>query len=157
MVTKGLRKVTKGCEETHKVDEKSSAYERLKFYQNICAIRRSIFRLTEEFDQRHIRLVSQMRDAARSAKQNIREGYSKDTAGEFAHSIRISRGSLDELKGDVGDCYEDGLIPRETYDALKKKLSITKFQMDRYLDALYRLDREGKWKSRFKRGIRNPS
>ena len=43
-----------------------------------------------------------MRDAARSAKQNIREGYLKGTLGEFKHSIRISQGSLEELAGDIG-------------------------------------------------------
>lgn len=135
--------VTKSYEE--------APYERLKFYQNISDIRRRVFEITEKFSGRHARLVSQMRDAARSAKQNIREGYRKDTGGEFAHSIRISRGSLDELQGDIGDCYEDGLIPKGEYDTLKRKLSVTKYQMDHYLDSLYRLDREGKWRTRFKR------
>lgn len=55
------------------------AYENLKFYQNICEIRRLIYKITKRFQKSHLRLVSQMRDAARSAKQNIREGYSKDT------------------------------------------------------------------------------
>ena len=49
------------------------------------------------------------------SKQNIREGYSKDTAGEFSHSIKISRGSLDELEGDFDDCFEDKLISKEKY------------------------------------------
>ena len=127
------------------------AYEKLKFYQNICEIRRLIYRLTERFHKTHMKLVSQMRDAARSAKQNIREGYSKDTAGEFGHSIRISRGSLDELEGDVDDCYEDQLINQAEHDALALLFRRTKYQMDRYLDALHRLAREGKWKSRFTR------
>ena len=56
-------------------------YENLKFYQNICLIRLSVYQITEEFSKIHLRLVSQMRDAARSAKQNIREGYRKDTVG----------------------------------------------------------------------------
>jgi len=92
-----------------------------------------------------------MRDAARSAKQNIREGYSKDTAGEFGHSIKISRGSLDELEGDIDDCYEDQLIPKEQYDCFKALFRRTKYQLDRYLDSLYKLNKEGKWKSRFRK------
>ena len=52
-------------------------YENLKFYQDICEIRRFIYKITERFNKTHLRLVSQMRDAARSAKQNIREGYRK--------------------------------------------------------------------------------
>ena len=128
----------------------AQAYEKLKFYQNICEIRRLIYRITERFIRSHIRLVSQMRDAARSAKQNIREGYSKDTVGEFSHSIKISRGSLDELEGDVDDCNEDKLITKEEYTYLKNLFRQTKYQIDRYLDSLYNLAKAGKWKSRFK-------
>ncbi len=91
-----------------------------------------------------------MRDSARSAKQNIREGYRKDTAGEFGHSIKISAGSLGELEGDIDDCFEDGLIAKEEYNGLKSLFRQTNFQIDHYLDSLYRLNREGKWKSRFK-------
>ena len=127
------------------------AYEKLKFYQNICEIRKMIYQLTEEFPRNHVRLVSQMRDAARSAKQNIREGYSKDTAGEFGHALRISRGSLDELEGDVDDCYEDQLCGKDERDMLKDLFRQTKYQMDHYLDALHKLDKAGRWKSRFHR------
>ena len=62
--------------------EKEMAYERLMFYQDICEIRRLIYGITERFRKTHLRLVSQMRDAARSAKQNIREGYRKGTIGK---------------------------------------------------------------------------
>jgi len=128
-----------------------AAYEKLKFYQNICKIRRLVYRITERFPKSLMRLVSQMRDSARSAKQNIREGYRKDTAGEFAHSIKISRGSLDELEGDVDDCFEDQLITKEEYDILKDLFRKTKYQIDHYLDSLSKLVREGKWKRRFKK------
>lgn len=110
------------------------AYERLRFYQNICEIRRIIYQITKRFEKSHLRLVGQMRDAARSAKQNIREGYRKDSAGEFARYIKISAGSLEELEGDVDDCREDRLVT----------------QVDQYLDSLYRMQREGRWKQRFK-------
>jgi len=90
-----------------------------------------------------------MRDAARSAKQNIREGYRKDSAGEFARGIKISMGSLNELEGDVDDCYEDGLISQKEYGELKDLFGKTNYQIDHYLDSLYRLNKEGKWKTRF--------
>ncbi|MBN3040676.1 MAG: four helix bundle protein [Candidatus Omnitrophica bacterium] len=126
-------------------------YENLKFYQNICEIRRIVNQITENFDGRYIRLVSQMRDAARSAKQNIREGYAKDTAGEFIRGIKISRGSLSELEGDIDDCFEDKLISKKEHDDLKGLISKTNYQIDRCVDSVYKLDREGKWKSRFKK------
>jgi len=128
-----------------------AAYEKLKFYQNICEIRRLIYHVTERFPRSHMRLVGQMRDSARSAKQNIREGYRKDTAGEFAHSIKISRGSLDELEGDVDDCFEDRLITKREYNLLKDLFGQTKYQIDHYLDSLSKLVKEGKWKTRFKK------
>jgi len=126
-------------------------YEQLRFYQNICEIRKIIVKLTKKFSNRHLRLVSQMNDAARSAKQNIREGYRKDTAGEFGKAIKISAGSLAELEGDVDDCLEDGLVQKTDYDTLKELFGKTNYQIDRYLDSLYKLDKEGKWKTRFKR------
>ncbi len=129
---------------------RQAAYEKLKFYQNICQVRRLIYKITQRFPKACIRLAGQMNDAARSAKQNIREGYRKDTVGEFSHSIKISAGSLEELEGDVDDCFEDGLITKEEFDTLKDLFGKTNYQIDHYLDSLHKLDKEGKWKSRFK-------
>ena len=128
---------------------KEAPYEKLKFYQNICLIRKLVFKITGGFGKSYMRLVSQMRDAARSAKQNIREGYRKDTAGEFGRSIKISAGSLNELEGDIDDCFEDELISEGEYSEFKDLLGRTNYQVDKYLDSLYKLNREGKWKSRF--------
>lgn len=130
---------------------KKAAYENLKFYQNICDIRKEVYRFTEKFPKNNVRLISQMRDAARSAKQNIREGYSKDSAGEFGHAIKISRGSLSELKGDIDDCKEDGLIEGKEHKSLTELVDFTIYLIDRYLDSLYKLEKSGKWKNRFNR------
>ncbi|MBU4305379.1 MAG: four helix bundle protein [Candidatus Omnitrophica bacterium] len=132
------------------MDNKKRPYENLRFYQNICEIRRLTYKITQQFDKINFKLIAQMRDAARSAKQNIQEGYQKDTFGEFSHGIKISRGSLKELEGDIDDCYEDGLITEKEYKTLKDLFGKTNFQIDRYLDALYKLEKEGKWKKRFK-------
>lgn len=129
------------------------AYENLKFYQNICEIRKMVYKITEKFERSNLRLTSQMRDAARSAKQNIREGYAKDSAGTFANSIKISRGSLEELEGDIDDLNEDGIIDKPSYSNLKNLIKLTYLQIDRYIDSLYKLDREGKWKTRFNRNL----
>ena len=60
-------------------------------------------------------------------------------------------GSLHELEGDIDDCFEDKLIAKEEYGKFKDLLGKTNYQIDRYLGSLYKLDKEGKWKSRFKR------
>jgi four helix bundle protein len=94
-----------------------------------------------------------MQDAARSAKQNIREGYSRDSAAEFVRYILISKGSISELEGDLDDCCEDGLIKNKDYDFLKDLISKTQFQIDKHIDSLYKLEKAGKWKVRFKRNL----
>lgn len=124
----------------------SRPYESLKFYKDICEIRRFIYLITERFAKSHLRLVSQMRDAARSAKQNIREGYRKGTLGEFIHSITISLGSLEELSGDVEDCKEDGLITEEEYLQFSKLYQSASYLSRQYLKSAYKMEREGTWK-----------
>lgn len=87
-----------------------------------------------------------MRDAARSAKQNIREGYRKGTLGEFVHSINISQGSLEELSGDMGDCKEDGLITKEEFDRFEELYRSASYMSTQYLKSLYKMERDGIWK-----------
>jgi len=130
-----------------RLHKKEAAYEKLKFYQDICEIRRLIYNISERFRKTHLRLVSQMRDAARSAKQNIREGYKKGTVGEFRHSINISLGSLEELSGDVEDCLEDGLITRAEFEKLAKLFQSADYLAGRYIVSLGKMEREGTWKN----------
>lgn len=121
-------------------------YEKLIFYQNICEIRKMIVPIAERLPQKHFRLASQMRDAARSAKQNIREGYRKGSAGEFGRSIRISQGSLEELSGDIEDCLFDKLITKEEFDNFTKLYKSAMYLSNQYLFSLYKLEKAGKWK-----------
>ena len=129
--------------------EKKAAYEKLKFYQDICEIRRLVVKMTLHFNKTHMRLISQMRDAARSAKQNIREGYRKGSAGEFAHSIRISQGSLEELKGDVEDCFEDKIITKAEFDKINKYIQSADYLSNRYLISLNKMKKDKTWKVPF--------
>ena len=144
---KNVTKVTNVKKVTILGNYRKAAYENLKFYQDICEIRRLVYKITERFSKTHMRLVSQMRDAARSAKQNIREGYRKGTAGEFAHSIRISQGSLEELSGDMEDCFEDGLILKEEFNCFLSLFRSSTYLSTKYIPSLYELNRQGKWHS----------
>lgn len=121
-------------------------YEKLKFYQDICEIRKFIYPITERFKKTHPRLASQMQDAARSAKQNIREGYRKGSLGEFIHSIKISQGSLEELSGDVEDCKEDGLMNEEEFVRFSRLYQSAGYLTARFLKSLYKIEREGSWR-----------
>lgn len=121
-------------------------YDKLKFYQEICEIRRFIYKITERLRKQHPRLISQMRDAARSAKQNIREGYRKGSLGEFIHSIKISQGSLEELSGDIEDCRDDGLITEEEFVEFSRLYQSAGYLRAQYLKSLYKIEREGTWR-----------
>ena len=121
-------------------------YEQLKFYQDICIIRTLIHSLTQRFDKTHLRLISQMRDAARSAKQNIREGYQKGSLGGFIQSIRISQGSLEELSGDMEDCLEDKLISEAEYAHFLKFYKSANYLSNQYIKAMHRPANKNSWK-----------
>ena len=130
-----------------KIFEREVPYEKLKFYQDICELRQMIYKLTERFARTHLKLVSQMRDAARSAKQNIREGYQRGTLKEFMRAIKISQGSLEELMGDIEDCQEDGLITKQEFETLAKLSRSASYLMARYIQSLYKIEEEGTWKT----------
>ena len=121
-------------------------YEKLKFYQDICEIRRLVYKISERFNKSHLRLVSQMRDAARSAKQNIREGYRRGTLGEFLHYIRISQGSLEELGGDMEDCMEDQLITKEEYQEFLRLYQSASYMSTQYIKSMNRPTSKKSWK-----------
>jgi len=130
---------------------KEEPYEKLQFYKNICYLRRKIYQTTEPFCKSHPKVVGQTRDAIRSAKQNIREGYKKDSFGTFIAHIKISKGSLCEAQGDIEDYFEDNLIKKSDFEELSNIIGKTNYMIDRYIDSLYKLEKIGKWKIRFKK------
>jgi len=122
-------------------------YEKLKFYQDTCELRRLVVQITERFGKSHMRLVSEMRDAARSAKQNIREGYSRGSLAEFLRAIRISQGSLEEFSGDLDDCLEDKLISSVEYQELHRLCKSALYRSTQYLKSMSESSNQGKWKT----------
>ena len=127
--------------------ERKRPYEHLKFYKDICEIRRMIHKITERFERKHLRLISQMRDAARSAKQNIREGYRKGSLGEFLNGIRISQGSLEELSGDMEDCLEDDLVTMAEKEEFFKLHNSAMYLGTQYLKSMNKPENKNKWKT----------
>lgn len=85
-----------------------------------------------------MRRISQMNDAARSIKQNIQEGYKRNSLGDYIRSLNIAQGSLGELMGDVDDCYEDELIDKAKFDKLKELLGKTDYLFKRLIQSLKR-------------------
>ena len=126
--------------------EDKRPYEELKFYQDICEIRRLVHRITERFRKTHLRMVGQMRDASRSAKQNIREGYRRGSLPQFLNSIRISQGSLEELSGDMEDCLEDNLITQNEFQRFSDLCRSANYLSTQYLRSMNKEENREAWK-----------
>src|SRR5690606_11153731 len=110
-------------------------YEKLIVYKQICELRRLVYKHTEPFARSEPRRVSQMRDSIRSAKQNIKEGYQRESIRIFINSCKISYGSLEELIGDIEDCLEDKLFDQNTYDLLYKLAKRTHYLLNNYINS----------------------
>ncbi|MFV1917279.1 MAG: four helix bundle protein [Patescibacteria group bacterium] len=112
-------------------------YKKLVVWKNAYKLRRRVYVITKRFPKVEMRRVSQMRDAARSTKQNIQEGYGK-SLGEYIHSLEISRGSLRELTGDIEDCRDDLLITSNELEELNELCGKTDYLFMRLIQSLRR-------------------
>ena len=119
-----------------------SGYKKLVVWQNAYKLRRLIYEATKPFDKAEMRRVSQMRDSARSVKQNIQEGYGKTLAGYINH-LNIAQGSLAELEGDVEDCFDDGLIDKDVFLKITELAGKTGYLFKRLIQSLIRKRNKG--------------
>ena len=124
-------------------------YKKLIVYKEICELRRLVWHHTEPLKKDDFRLVSQMRNAARSAKQNIAEGYKRDSIRIFINMCKVSYASLEELIEDINDCYEDKLFDQETYQLLDDLAKRASYLLNNYINSLYKMEKEGTWRSNF--------
>jgi hypothetical protein len=68
-------------------------YMKLIVWKNACELRRIIYEITKKFPNEELRRISQMRDSARSIKQNIQEGYKRTSIGIYIQHLSIAQGS----------------------------------------------------------------
>lgn len=133
------------------------AYEQLKFYQELCDVRADVFTVFSPYRNRFPKLVTQLTDAMRSAKQNVIEGYGRDSLGSFIQHLKISRASLGEARGDIDDVRRDVPALANHCEEFLQRIDRILFLLDRYIDSLYRLERAGGWKTRWQpRSLKKP-
>lgn len=125
-------------------------YKKLIVYKEISKLRKLVWQYTDPLKKEDFRLVSQMRNAARSAKQNIAEGYKRDSVRIFINMCKISYASLEELIEDINDCYEDNLIDEKIYKELDDLAKRSSYLLNNYINSLYKMEKEGIWRSNFK-------
>ncbi|MBN3033413.1 MAG: four helix bundle protein [Candidatus Saganbacteria bacterium] len=120
-------------------------YEKLIAWQNAYKLRKMVHEITTKFPKIEMRRVSQMRDAARSIKQNIQEGYGKGSIKKYMSYLSISHDSAAELLGDIRDCFDDRLISREEFDALDSLVGKTIYILKRLIQSLRAKEKTGTW------------
>ena len=112
-------------------------FKKLIVWKNAYYLRRMVYEITRRFPKSEMRRVSQMRDAARSVKQNIQEGYGR-TLGLYINYLEISKGSLRELSGDIQDCFDDGLITKDEFKKTSEIIGRTDYLFMRLVQSLRR-------------------
>ena len=85
-------------------------YRFLTPWSNAVLLRILIRTLTSSFPKSEYRRKSQMDDAIRSVVRNIEEGFKRSNTKDYLNFLGYSQGSLEEVKGDVRECLEDGLL-----------------------------------------------
>lgn len=90
-----------------------------------------------------------MTDAARSIKQNIQEGYKSGSLGKYIQFLKISQGSLGELRGDIDDCLTDQLISESEFQELDKLSGTTEYLLQKMIKSMHQAGKAGTWKSNF--------
>lgn len=118
--------------------KKPDGFKELLVYRRANELQDFIYKLTENFSWRENRRREHMRDSARSVKQNIVEGWKRETTQQYIDFLSYSFGSLGELKEDGEDCFKLGLIRKESFEELMKKCGEIDFLMGRLKTALER-------------------
>lgn len=128
---------------------KEQGYRKLVVWKNAYELRRWIYKITSRFPKSEMRRISQMRDSARSVKQNIQEGYQKNSLGLYIQSLETSKASLGELAGDVEDCFDDGLIDEKEFKYVDSLCGRTDYLFARLLESLNKMRIAGTWKKKY--------
>jgi len=106
-------------------------YKKLLVYQRAEELRQFVFEITEKFPISEFRRKAHMRDSARSVKQNVVEGWKRETTQQYIDFLSFSFGSLGELKEDGEDCLKDGLIGQGKFEELKRRCGELDYLMRR--------------------------
>ncbi|MDD4179621.1 MAG: four helix bundle protein [Candidatus Margulisbacteria bacterium] len=128
-------------------------FQKLIVWQNAYKLRLLVYTITERFPKIEIRRVSQMRDAARSIKQNIQEGYGKGSIKKYINYLAISHDSALEVIGDIQDCFDDRLISAGEFKMLDSLSGKTIYLLKRLIQSLRRKEKEGTWVNYYDQGL----
>lgn len=113
-------------------------FKQLLVYQRALELYDLIFKITARFPIRERRRREQMESCTRSVKQNIVEGWKRETTREYINFLSYSFGSLGEIKEDAQDCFRDKLISDLEYRELIRRCGEIDYLMRRLKESLER-------------------
>ncbi len=99
-------------------------FQKLQIWSKALVLAKQIYEITRSFpaDER-FGLVDQMRRAAISIPSNIAEGSQRGSDKEFAHFLRIAKGSLAEIETQTILSFGLGYFSEEAFRSLKDRIS----------------------------------
>lgn len=120
-------------------DNSFKSFEDLQCWQASREVRIFISKLVKSYPkEERFSIVDNMKRAARSATQNIAEGFGRFHYKENLQFCRISRGSLFELTDDLITSIDEGFISKEEYELGRNKISNALALLNGYIKYLDR-------------------
>ena len=112
--------------------KKPEGYKELLVYKRADQLRSYVFNVTESLPIAERRRKEHMRDSARSVKQNIVEGWKRETTKQY----KVADSQLLIANSQVEDCLKDKLIPKQIHDELIRRCGEIDYLMGRLKIAL---------------------
>ena len=120
-------------------DKSFKSFEDLKCWQACREVRIFISELVKNYPkEERFSIVDNMKRAARSATQNIAEGFGRYHYKENIQFCRVSRGSLYEPIDDLITSFDEGFIVEEDYELGRSKISNALGLLNGYISYLNR-------------------
>jgi four helix bundle protein len=120
-------------------DKSFKSFEDLQCWQACREVRIFISELVKSYPkEERFSIVDNMKRAARSATQNIAEGFGRFHYKENIQFCRVSRGSLYELTDDLITSIEEGFINNKDYELGRSKISNALALLNGYISYLNR-------------------
>jgi four helix bundle protein len=111
--------------------KKPDGFKELLVYRRAEELHDYVYKITENFLYKESRRRVHMRDCGRSVKQNIVEGWKRETTKQYIDFLSFSFGSLGELKEDGNDCIKLGVINQQQYQELMQRCGEIDYLMGR--------------------------
>lgn len=116
---------------------KIEKFEDLEIWKLSLKIVESIYKLvSKESFKRDFGIKDQLTRAAVSINSNIAEGFEKNNNNEFVRYLKISKGSMGELKSQLLICKKINYITELEYKAVESDIEFLRNQLARFINYL---------------------